>query len=257
MRNDSMFQLERQKKLLDYVNKVKKATVSELSDYLNISKVTVRRYLSELESKDLVIKTHGGALSVDNELSIDLPYANKKDLHKAEKKRIGIAATKLINDGDVIILDAGSTTFAIAQQIVNRNITVLTNDLKIAFELSTNSNVKLIISGGPVQRNVYTVIGSTSEKFFNKVHVDKVFLGADAFNLECGVTNRTLEEASIKKAMIKAADEVILVTDSSKMGHKALANVCKTEDINAIVTDKISDEYEKVFKKNSTNIILA
>jgi len=252
-----MFQLKRQKIMLDYVNKVKKATVSELSEYLDISKVTVRRYLTELESKDLVIKTHGGALSIDNELSTDLPYAHKIDLHAAEKRRIGIAASKLVNDGDVIILDAGSTTFAIAQQIVNRDITVLTNDLKIAFELSTNSHVKLIISGGPVQKNVYTIIGSTSEGFFSKVHVDKVFLGADAFNLECGVTNRTLEEAAVKKAMIKAAEKVILVTDSSKMDNKALADICNIEEINTIVTDAVSEEYERAFKKSDINIILA
>lgn len=257
MEDDYMFQVEKQQKILNYVNKAKKATVIELSDFLGVSKVTIRRYLGELERKGLIVKIHGGALSLDNELSHDIPYASKKELHIIEKEKIGIAAAKLIEDGDVIILDAGSTTFEIAQHIENKNVTVITNDVKIAFELSPKPNVTLIITGGLVQKNVYTVIGSTAESFLSKIHVDKVFLGADAINLEYGVTNRTLEEAAIKKAMLKAAEKSILVTDFSKMNNKALADVCKLDGINIIVIDHIDDEYRNAFEEKNVAIILA
>jgi DeoR/GlpR family transcriptional regulator of sugar metabolism len=257
MENDYMFQVERQKKILDYVNKAKKASVNELSDFLGVSKVTIRRYLNELESKGLVIKIHGGVLSVDSDLNYEIPYSSKKDLNIAEKVKIGIAASKLIEDGDVVVLDAGSTTLEIAQHIENKKVTIITNDVKIAFELAPRPNVNLIITGGTVQKNVYTIIGSNTENFLSKVHVNKAFLGADAINIEYGVTNRTLEEVAIKKAMIKAAEQIILVADHSKLNKKAFSDVCRIDEIDTIVIDKIDDNYKKIFSEKGINIIIA
>lgn len=256
MENDYMFQIERQKKILDYVNKTEKATVNELSDFLGVSKVTIRKYLNELESKGLVIKIHGGVLSIDSDLNYEIPYASKKDLNVSEKEKIGKAASELIEDGDVVILDAGSTTLEIARNIENKNVTIITNDVKIAFELASKPSVKLIITGGIVQKNVYTVMGSNTENFLSKIHVNKAFLGADAINLEYGITNRTLEEVAIKKAMIKSAEQIILVADHSKLNKKAFADVCEIDEIDTIVIDKIDDNYRKIFNEKGINIII-
>lgn len=257
MENDVLFQIERQKKILDFVNENKKATVIELSSLLGVSKVTVRRYLSELESKGLLIKTHGGVLSADTNLNNEIPYSSKKDLNISEKKKIGKAALQLIEEGDVIILDSGSTTLEIAQQIENIHITVITNDIKIAYELASKTNINLIITGGVTQKYLYTIIGFEAEKFLDKIHVNKTFLGADAIDLEYGITNRTLEEVAVKLAMIKAAEEVILVVDQSKLNKKAFADVCKIEAIDTIIIDNIDKEYQKAFREKGIEIIVA
>lgn len=253
----NMFQIEKQKKILDYVNKIKKATVNELSDFLGVSKVTIRRYINELESKGLLIKTHGGVLSIDNDLNYEIPYASKKELNISEKEKIGIAAAKLIEDGDVVILDAGSTTLEIALHIKNINATIITNDVKIAMELASKPSIKLIITGGTVQKHVYTIIGSNTDELLSKIHVNKTFLGADAINIEYGVTNRTLEEAAVKKAMIKAAEQIILVADYSKLNKKAFTDICKIDEIDTIVIDKIDDNYRNIFNEKGINIIIA
>lgn len=258
MKNDDyMFQIEKQKKILDYVNKTKKATVIELSEYLGVSKVTIRRYLNELENKGLIFKTHGGALSMDNDLNHEIPYESKVDLNSSQKEKIGAAAAKLIEEGDVIILDAGSTTLEIATHLENKNVTVITNDIKIAMELASRPNVKLIITGGTVHKHVYTVIGSETEAFINKIHVNKTFLGADAINMEFGITNRTLEEASVKKAMIKAGEQTILVADYSKFNKKAFADVCSLDGIDTLVIDKLDEDYQEAFNKKGIDVILA
>lgn len=257
MDNDYTLQVEKQKKILDYVNSSKKATVNELSDYLGVSKVTIRKYLNDLENKGLVIKIHGGVISTDSDLNYEIPYASKKDLNIYEKEMIGIAASGLVEDGDVIILDAGSTTFEIARNIDNKNVTVITNDVRIAYELASKSSVKVVIAGGTVQKNVYTVLGFYAEGLLNQIHVNKVFLGADAINPEDGITNKTLEEVAIKKAMIKSAEEVIVVADHSKLNKKAFADVCGIDEIDTIVIDEIDENYRRIFNEKGINIIIA
>lgn len=254
---DVEFQIERQKRILDYVNESKKATVSELSELIGVSKVTIRRYINELESKGLVIKTHGGVLSLKSDLNNEIPYSSKKDLNAAEKQKIGEAASQLVEEGDVIILDAGSTTHKIVKYLDDKHITVITNDIKIAFELAVKPNINLILTGGVTQKHLYTIIGFETEKFLHKVHVHKTFLGADAINLENGITNRTLEEVAIKQAMIKAAEKVILVVDHSKLNKKAFADVCKLEAIDTIVIDSIDETYQKAFREKGIHVILA
>ena len=257
MDHDVEFQIERQKKILDYVNNAKKATVNELSALIGVSKVTVRRYIRELEEKGLVIKTHGGVLSLNNDLNNEIPYASKIDRNIAEKRKIGRAAAQLIEDGDVIILDAGSTTLEIVKNLANKYITIITNDIKIAFELAARPNINLIVVGGTVQKNVYTIIGAEAEKFLSKIHVNKTFLGADAIDLEHGITNRTFEEVAIKQAMIRATDEVILVVDHSKLNKKAFAEVCPIEKIDTLVIDSVDETNEKAFAEKGIKIQIA
>lgn len=257
MDNDILFQIERQKKILDYVNESKKATVNELSELIGVSKVTIRKYINELESKGLVIKTHGGVVSINSELNNEIPYSSKKGLNTTEKQKIGYAAAQLIEEGDVVILDAGSTTLEIVKHIENKHITIITNDIKIAYELAAKPSINLIITGGVSHKHVYTVVGFETEKFLNKIHANKTFLGADAINLENGITNRTLEEVAIKQAMIKAAEKVILVADHSKLNKMAFADVCKIEAIDTIVIDAVDEVYEKAFREKGINVILS
>ncbi|AGB18160.1 DeoR/GlpR family DNA-binding transcription regulator [Thermoanaerobacterium thermosaccharolyticum] len=255
--NEYIYQAERQKQILNYVNEKKKVTVKELSDFFGVSKVTIRRDLNELELRGLINKTHGGALSIDNGINIEIPYIKKAELYISEKKKIGMAAAQLIKNDEVIILDAGSTTLEIARHIEKKRITVITNDLKIAVELACKPNITLIITGGIVEKYVFTAIGSNTVEFISKIHANKLFLGADAISLEYGITNRTLEEVAVKKAMIKAADQVILVADHSKLDKKVFATICKIDDIDMIVIDEMQENYKNLFKERGIKILIA
>jgi DeoR/GlpR family transcriptional regulator of sugar metabolism len=252
-----MFQIERQDKILQYINKKKKANIKELSDVFEVSKVTIRRDLDELAGKGLIIKTHGGVMSIMNKLSFEIPYKSKSEVNSEQKKKIGIAAAELIEDGDIIILDSGSTTLEVAKNIKGKNITVLTNDLKVSMEVAQNPNAKLIVAGGSLNESVYTLTGSQTVETFKKVHVNKTFLGCDALDLAYGLTNRTMHEVDVKKSMIEAADEVILVTDSSKFGKRVFTFLCDTSEIDKLITDQIDDQLKTALESQDVEVIIA
>lgn len=252
-----MFQIERQEKILQYINKKKKANVKELSTMFDVSKVTIRRDLDELAEKGLVIKTHGGVMSITSKLSYEIPYSSKSEVNSEAKRKIGIMAAKLIDDGDIIILDAGSTTLEVAKSIRNDNITILTNDIKISMEVAHKRNIDLIVSGGSLSESVYTLIGNQTIEFFRKVRVNKTFLGCDAVDIAYGITNRTIEEVAIKKAMIEAAEEVIVVTDSSKLNKKVFCFLCDISVINKLIIDQIDETSRKELEEKGIEVLIA
>jgi DeoR/GlpR family transcriptional regulator of sugar metabolism len=253
-----VFAIERHEKLLDYINKKKKASVRELSKCFNVSTVTIRRDLDELVQRGLVIKTHGGALSLNNNFSTEIPYERKFVQNVEAKKKIGHTAARLVEDNDVIILDAGSTTLEIATQLKPlKNVTVITNDLKIAMTLAHKPGITLMVTGGIQEKAVYTLTGPTAEEFLSKIRANKTFLGADAISLDYGITNRTLQEVSVKKSMMKAADEIILVADHSKLNKKVFAFLCELKDIDKIIIDKIEPKVKEALLEMGVEVIVA
>lgn len=252
-----MFAYERQEQIINHINEVKKDSVKNLSKQFRVSEVTIRRDLDELTDKGLLIKTHGGALSINHSFSNEIPYVKKFSQNVEVKKKIGRAAAKLIEDNDVIIFDSGSTTIEVAAHLANvKNVTAITNDIKIAMVLAHNPDVTLIVAGGILQKSVYTLLGSVAEDFLSTLHVNKTFLGADALSIDFGITNRTMNEIPIKKAMIEAAEEVIVVADSSKLNKKVFAQVCDLKKIDKIVMDKLDPYSEKAFKDIGIQLII-
>ena len=251
-----MFQIERQDQILEYINKAQKANTNELAEYFNVSKVTIRRDIDTLASQGLVVKTHGGAISVTKSLHREIPYAYKAEHNQNAKKRIGVVAAECIEDGDIIILDSGSTTLEIAKNIIQKNITVVTDDIKIAMELSNKDNVTVIVSGGTLSDPVYTLTGNNVSEFFSRLHVNKTFLGCDAVDLEFGISNRTYGEVDIKSAMIRAADEVIMVTDNSKLNRKVFCQICDISVLDKLVINEIDERNRKGFTEKGVEIIV-
>ncbi|NLU10945.1 MAG: DeoR/GlpR transcriptional regulator [Tepidanaerobacter acetatoxydans] len=253
-----VFAFERQEQILNYVNQEKKASVKNLSKRFKVSEVTIRRDLEELANKGLIIKIHGGALTINHNFSNEIPYKAKFSLNVEAKKKIGKAAAKIIEDNDVVIFDAGSTTVEVAAHLCDvKNVTAITNDINVAMVLANNPNISLIVTGGILQKSVYTLTGPTAEDFLSTVHVNKTFLGADAISIDYGITNRTMLEIPIKKAMIKAAEEVIVVADYSKINKKVFAHVCDLKEIDKIVIDKIDMDMEKAFEEIGIQLIIA
>jgi len=232
--------------------------VTELADDIGISSATIRRDLIMLEKEGVCIRKRGGAIRTAHGVTMEIPYEIKRRRNTEEKTRIAQEAMKLIENGDTILLDAGSTIYALALLLHNRErITVVTHDLNIAVKLATNPNIKLICTGGIARENVFTLEGTQVTDFIRGLKVDKTFLGADAIHTDGVISNVNIEEVPIKQAMVNAADKVILLTDSSKFGVTGFAKVCNITDVDHIITDQgISKEQLQMIRNKNINIIV-
>ena len=252
-----MLQVERHQKLIDYVNEKKNVTTEELSEVLAVSKPTVRRDVDALSKAGLIRKVHGGAVSVDSASLWEIPFSDKAAAYRQEKIQIGMAAARRTGPGDVLILDSGSTTLEVAKNLSQPLLTVLTNDLNVAYELAGKDNVQVLMCGGHLDKAVFTLTGSSTVDFFRKIHVNKLFLGCDALDLSFGLSDRSSATAATKQAMIQAADEVIVVTDSSKFDKKVVFHVCDLSDIDTIVTDRVDERYRRAMQEMGIELVIA
>lgn len=213
--------------------------VAEMAKKLQITAATIRRDLSMLESQGICNRKRGGAVRTAQGVSFEPAFDVKRIRFEDQKRLIAEAAQKLVLDGNAIILDAGSTTYALALQLLQRkNLKVVTNDLKIAVSLASNPNIHTIVTGGTARRYVFSLQGPQSEIFIKNLRVDQTFLGADAIHADGSIYNVNLDEVPIKQAMIAAASQVILVADSSKFEKTGFAKVCDLSQIDLVITDR-------------------
>jgi DeoR/GlpR family transcriptional regulator of sugar metabolism len=249
---------ERRTVLIRELNENGYIQVTEMAEKLNTTAITIRRDLFQLEDEGLCIRKRGGAIRSTQGVTLELPYQIKKNNNVAAKKRIAEAAVKLVKHGDTIILDNGSTTYALALLLSQKRITVVTSDLQIAVRLASSTNINLICTGGIALPNVFSLHGSQVETFIRSLTVDITFLGADAVHKDGTVSNVNLEEALIKQAMIGAAKKVILLTDSSKFDKSGFAKVCLLSELAMIITDSgITKETQELLKSMNIDTIIA
>jgi len=231
-----MLNEERRNKILETLAQQRRLLVSEMAQELATTPVTIRKDLIVLEKRGLCQRVHGGAI-LPQSSDVDLALTEKEHLHSREKERIARVAEKQINDGDVIILDSGSTTTAIARRLrTRRNITVITNAVNIAWELAASENA-VILLGGTVREKSFSLVGPISEAAISRLMADKLFLGVDGIDLEVGYTTPNLLEANINRLMLQSAAEVIVVADSSKFGRKSLGVIAEVLAAGQIITD--------------------
>jgi DeoR family fructose operon transcriptional repressor len=248
---------ERRAHLIQELNVNGYIQVAEVAKELKITSATIRRDLSMLESEGICVRKRGGAVRTSQGVGFEPPYAMKRVRFEEEKCRIGEAADRLVEEGNTIILDAGSTTYALALQLIKRkNIRVVTNDLQIAVTLAANPNIYVICTGGSARPYVFSLQGSQTESFIKNLRVDKTFLGADAIHENGDITNVNIEEVSIKQAMIAAANQVVLMADSSKFEKTGFIKVCNLADVDLLITDQHLPP-EKVEFIRSLNVALA
>lgn len=231
---------------------------SEMANQVGVSGITLRRDLQEMENEGLIIRVRGGAVRRDQGVTIELPYDLKKNQNFLEKKRIGEKAAEFVDSGDTIILDAGSTTYALAEFLLPKNrIVVVTNDLHITLKLASNPDINLISTGGIVRSNVFSFQGFQVESFIRSLSVDKTFLGADAVHPDGTISNVNLDEVPIKQAMVKAAKKVFLLANSTKFEKKGFAKVCNLSEIDTLIVDSgISKEKIEQFSSMGVKVIV-
>lgn len=230
---------ERQARILEVLNESRNGvvTVSALSKLFGVSGMTIRRDLNKLEKAGLVRRVHGGAVSYEG-VVYEKPFLTREKEYGNEKREIGRLAADMINSGETIILDAGTTTQQIARNLANKEeLTVVTHSIPVAVALSNYLRVQTIMLGGMLKRKELCMVGPLVIEELSRMSVDKLFLSAAGFTVEKGATDPDIRETEVKRAMIKAAKEVILVADSSKYGYVAFAQIAPLSVIHKVVTD--------------------
>ncbi len=252
-----MYKIERQEKILDYINKNNRASIAELSEMFKVSKVTIRTDLEDLEGKNLVNKTHGGVVCKDIGISSEIPYDVKTKSNIQQKQRIAKRASKFIKKGDVIILDSGSTMFQLVEWLPE-GITVITTDILVAVEIAkSEKDIQIVMPGGEVQKSVYSLQGADTIRFLQSLHADKLFFCCDALDFKFGISDRSREYAAVKQVMIDAVSEVILLVDSSKFDSRLGTKVCPMERLDVMIVDKDNSEMKKNCEKMEIKLVIA
>jgi DeoR family transcriptional regulator of aga operon len=238
----------RRKKIIGLLNENGSVQVQQLSNLFNISTVSIRKDLKFLEQRGVVTRTYGGAFL--NSESSEITETNihlKEKLNVDSKCKIAQAAADMIFEGDSIILDSGTTTNRIAEQLSDKeNITVITNDLNAINSIADYPNVELVVLGGTLRRKTMYFHGTQAEKTLKELHADKLFLGVDGFHMEKGITTHFEAEATLNRVMCSAASEVIVVADSSKFNKVCLYKIIEPSNVSKLITDSgISAEFKE------------
>ncbi len=227
----------RRKELLELLNAEGHATVSMLCNHFKVSPATIRNDLNDLEAMHQLKRTHGGAISMQS--LPELTSREKTGLHVSDKRSIAQAAMQYIRPGQAIAIDTGTTTIELARLLVNmQDITVITNDLKIASFLEENSTLNVILLGGMVRKNFHCTVGDTVLRQMDELNIDTLFLATNGMDVESGLSTPSIETGDVKRRMLSKARRTILLADSSKVGEKSLACFATIDEIDILITDK-------------------
>jgi DeoR/GlpR family transcriptional regulator of sugar metabolism len=231
-----LYPAERQQQILAHLNKNGRASVSELSQMFGVSEVTIRADLQMLTAQDLIVRTHGGAVLVPRvpELSLTL----RRQLQVDEKERIGAAAAEFVANGDAVFLDASSTALALANALrQQRDLTILTHSLVVAQSMLNAPGVSLVMTGGTLQRETVSLMGTDGLVVLNKYNIKTGFFGAHGLSFPEGLTDVSPGEADVKRAVVAMCRQVVALIDATKWGRVGPASFARPEDLNVIVTD--------------------
>ncbi|CAI1774117.1 HTH-type transcriptional repressor glcR [Serratia quinivorans] len=250
--------LKRRELIIDQLCREGSVRVEQLSTQFSVSSVTIRSDLRQLEKSGCAVRAYGGAM-LNKQFAFDRPLQDKGRLNRDVKYAIACAAAELVNDGDAIILDSGSTTSQMAQQLVGKkDLVVMTNALNIAFELANNEQVDLMVVGGSVRRKSWSLYGPAAEQHMRQFRFDKLFLGVDGFDLQSGITTPDPGEAQLNRAMCDVAREVIAVADASKFGRTSFCMIREIGQIQRLVTDsRIPESYLHALNHLGVDVIIA
>lgn len=230
--------IKRHQFILEELKKDGFVKVKELSDKLGVSEVTIRKDLKRLEDRKMLYRNHGSASSLSSIIS-DKHIDVKEKMFAEEKSLIAKSASKLLDPGDKIIIASGTTLFAFANEINTHtdNLTVITSSVKVSLALCYNPNIEIIQLGGIIRKNSVSVIGYYAENILGSLSCNKLFIGVDGIDLDYGLTTSDMNEARINQQMIDAAQEVIVLTDSSKFGKRGFCKICDINRVDRIITD--------------------
>lgn len=226
----------RQQAVLEILRDSGSVSVAELGRRLGVAEMTIRRDLEILETTGVLQRFHGGARLVAPS-AFEPPLAMRERINSAGKRAIAARAATLVEDGETVIVDGGSTGIALAQALLTRSITVCPLSLRIAWELATSTSVELLIPPGSIRRGELSLSGAETIEFLRVHHFDRYLLTASAFSVEAGFTEWNVEDAAVKRASVQAARSVVAAVDATKFGRSAFVEVCPISRPDAVVLD--------------------
>lgn len=244
---------KRQAQILDLLTQNKKLKVTELSDVLNVSQVTIRKDLSALEESGIIVREHGYAkLNESDDINNRLAY------HYDIKQKIAEKAVESIEDGETVMIESGSCCALVALEIAKtkKDVTLITNSAFIADYIRKTGNVRIILLGGEYQEESQVMVGPITRKCAEGFFVDKLFVGTDGFTRETGFTGNDYMRSEAVKDMAKQASNVIVVTDSVKFQQKGVVSLLDTKKVSYVYTDSnIPEDAEEYLVENNIKVI--
>ena len=244
MRTDRLREFE------EYMQEKRSATIPELCAHFNVSLNTIRRDIKELVKNGSVTKVYGGI--VWNQEDNIVPFTARSSVALEEKRHIGSLAASLIEDGETIYIDSGTTAVYILPFIANRkNVTVVSNSLIVFNEIQKYPELNLLTAGGIYNQKTKSFVGLTAVNGLNDIRIRKAFMSATGVSIEAGATNNSLHEAEIKRAVISHAQKVVLMVDHSKLDRSAAICFCDIDQLACFVTDRRPpDKYIRFFEQH-------
>ncbi|GEM83084.1 DeoR/GlpR family DNA-binding transcription regulator [Meiothermus hypogaeus] len=228
----------RHQEILEMLRRDGRLQVRQLAEHFGVSTVTIRTDLEYLEQQSLLRRTRGGAVPAETK-RFELPLEETRQVHAREKESIGGYAAGLVRDGETIILDVGSTTTELAKALSPslRNVVVITSGLNIALLLESHPGITVIVTGGTLRPLQHSLVNPYGSLLLREINADKVFLGCNGVHPDKGFTNTNLQEAEIKRAMMEAARETIVLADHSKIMQVAAARIGPLGAADLLITD--------------------
>ena len=236
---DELTAFGRRSAILEALNAEGEVRVADFSDQFHTSVVTIRKDLDAMEREGLLRRVHGGAIK-NSRVQKDIFFSDRMNAQKAEKEKIALAAADLINDGDSIIINMGSTSFYVAQQFRNKkNLIVITNALQIFTEIAYYKNITTFFLGGKFNQEMEHTYGDDTLEQLNKYTANKLFIGMDGIDLVAGATTNNHAEDTIMIRMMERSNEKILIVDDSKIGKVAFAHIAPLSTFDTLITNYV------------------
>lgn len=244
----------RQNNILKILGENDQTSVNQLSEKLNVSSVTIRQDLNFLENEGLLKRVHGGAVLKDAD---DL--VNRLGVNYDNKLRIVKKVASFVNENETILIESGSANALLARELMKiKKVTIITTNIFIARQFRKNNQANIIILGGIYQHESETLVGKITKTCIDQINIDKAFVGIDGYTTQTGFTIRDLFRAEISSYIIQKANDVFIVSDSSKFGKTELTNICFPNDIQHIATNNdLPDQFRNEFEQMDVDLILA
>lgn len=253
-----MYAEERRQAMAELARRHGRVDVAGLAEQFAVTPETVRRDLTDLEHRGVLRRVHGGAIPVERFRS-EPPVSEKTSRMADEKQRIAKAALEYLPAGGTVLLDAGTTTMALARHVpVEAELTVVTNDLSIALEFASRPNVQLLLVGGRVRTNVLANVDDWALRTLADLSVDVAFVASNGVSVDRGLSTPDVAEAAVKRAMVATGREVVLLADHSKVSDEHFVKFADLSDVDVFVTDTgLSDEEADRFRQAGPEVVLA
>ena len=254
---DTLSSYERQRELARLLERTGRLSVAQICEQFSISEATARRDLEALSEQGLIQRVHGGAILI-RQAAPEEPILSRSREQESEKERIGRAAAALMQDGETVFLGSGTTVLQVAQHLLTRNITVITNSLPVINLMSEKDNISLIALGGMLRDSELSFIGHITEQALYEVRADKVVIGIRAISLEQGLTNDYLPETLTDRAILNAGRDTIVVADHTKCGVLSTAFLAPLTAMHTLITDNETDpDFIESLRAKGIDVIVA